>query len=119
MEFCLVEVGRFEHRLHVVGKSVAFERIADKVRIEFLVAVLIVKDRDRVVGGWHPGKDAFRVATVNRRPHIAEYFGSVARKSVGAFEQRASELALVVSKTGDLDFYSARLRNHVGSGGGR
>jgi hypothetical protein len=50
---------------------------------------------------------------------MAEYFRAVSRESVGTFEQRASELAVVAAEAGDYDFDARALRGVVGSGSGR
>jgi hypothetical protein len=49
---------------------------------------------------------------------MTEYFGAVARKSFGTFEQRASELAVVAAEAGDYDFDAPAVRGVVGSGSG-
>src|ERR1700691_1804596 len=104
MEFALVKHRRFELRHDVVRESVALERVADHVRLEFAAAVLVVKKRDGVVAGRNStAEDAVAAGILDRRRGGLPYVRVVTRKACGTVPQRTSKEPVVVAKACNLN----------------
>jgi len=85
------------------------ERIADHVRFEFAAAVLVVKERDRVVARRkYSAEDTFAAGVLNRRCYMLHDVRVVAWESLGSMPQRARQLPVIVSQSRDIDLDALR-----------